>query len=296
MSSSAAAHELLSKHRQPVEDALDRFLPAESGQFERLAKAMRYSIFAGGKRLRPALVIECCEVCGGSTNDAMPAACAVEMIHTYSLIHDDLPAMDDDDLRRGRPSCHMAFDEATAILAGDALLALAFETAAVTPGEGVALEVVKSLARAAGPECLVGGQVLDMETPGAGATLDRVEAIHDHKTADLLAVCCRAGALVGTGSVGDAVAALESYGRDLGHAFQIADDILDLTSTAEELGKTPGKDAAAGKATYPALAGIDGAKKRACELRDSAIASLAQFGERAGRLGALARFVVERDS
>jgi geranylgeranyl pyrophosphate synthase len=256
---------------------------------------MRYSMFAGGKRLRPALVLECCRVAGGEPLAGIAAACAAEMIHTYSLIHDDLPAMDDDDLRRGRPSCHRAFDEATAILAGDALLALAFETAA-GGGRATALEVVTTFARAAGPGCLVGGQMLDMAAEGAHVTLADVEAIHDHKTADLLAACCRAGAVVGRGRVDDRVEALERYGRNLGRAFQVADDILDVTSSAEDLGKTPGKDAAAGKATYPALAGLDRARARAAELRDEAVAALAEFAEAARGLGDLARFVVERSS
>ena len=296
MSTTAAASALLGKYRDEIEAALDGYLPPEGGEFARLASAMRYSIFAGGKRLRPTLVLECCEVAGGKREDAVPAACAVEMIHTYSLIHDDLPAMDDDDLRRGRPSCHIAYDEATAILAGDALLALAFETAAETSVDGIVGEVLRTLARAAGPYCLVGGQVLDMEATGEDATLEQVDAIHDHKTAELLSACCRVGGLIARGSVDDSVAALDRYGRDLGHAFQIADDILDVTSSADELGKTPGKDERADKATYTAVAGLDGAKRRARKFVQSASASLATFGAKADALRALAEFVVERSS
>ena len=289
----------LAERAKLVSEALESFLPAPTGEFARLAEAMRYSVFAGGKRLRPALVIECCEVAGGIPDDALPAACAVEMIHTYSLIHDDLPAMDDDELRRGKPSCHRAFDEATAILAGDALLALAFETAARTEPDAVARKVVATLARAAGPTCLVGGQMLDMGADGAAASLERVEAIHDHKTADLITASCRSGALVGAGgrAGGDAdVERLEGYGRLLGRAFQIADDILDVTSTPDELGKTPGKDAAARKATFPAAVGLDRARERAKELAEEAARELESFDARADCLRALARFVVERKS
>ncbi len=285
-----------------VDEALDRALPGEAGPTARLAAAMRHSMFAGGKRLRPALVLESCEVAGGQAADAMPAACAVEMVHTYSLIHDDLPAMDDDDLRRGRPSCHKAFDEATAILAGDALLALAFEVAAAVEPAGVGREVVRTLARASGPAELVGGQMMDMASDLAGedvpVMLEHVEAIHDAKTAALIAASCRMGAFVGCGGVdaGANVERLERYGRLLGRAFQIADDVLDVTSSAEELGKTPGKDAASGKATYPAAVGLDEARKRARELSEEAVAALGAFGPRADHLRAVARFVVERKS
>ncbi|MHC4249583.1 MAG: polyprenyl synthetase family protein [Planctomycetota bacterium] len=295
-----------------VDEALDRALPPEGdGPLGRLAAAMRHSVFAGGKRLRPALVLECCEVAclstdmaGGRSADALPAACAVEMVHTYSLIHDDLPAMDDDDLRRGRPSCHRAFDEATAILAGDALLALAFETASAIEPAAPAREVVRTLAHAAGPGKLVGGQMMDMASDAAEAgepvTVERVEAIHEAKTAALIAASCRMGALVGCGGGGADVDAdvegLERYGRFLGHAFQIADDVLDVTSSSEELGKTPGKDAAAGKATYPAAVGVDRSRERARELSEVAVAALEPFGPRADGLRALARFVVERKS
>jgi geranylgeranyl diphosphate synthase type II len=286
----------LGELKQAVDRALDRLLPAESGPAARLARAMRYAVFAGGKRLRPALVLECCGAAGGRPEDAMAAACAVEMIHAYSLVHDDLPAMDDDDLRRGKPSLHRAFDEATAVLAGDALLALAFETALKTGPPAVALEVTRTLARAAGPERLVAGQLIDMTLEGSRATLADIEDVHVRKTAALVEASCRAGALIARDGPDEAVEALSRYGRALGRAFQIADDILDATSTPEELGKTPGKDAAAGKATYPAVAGLDGARARAGQLADEAAAALDGFGERAEFLRALARFVVERES
>ncbi len=281
----------LAGRKAAVDKALDEYLPPESGEFVRLAEACRYSVFAGGKRLRPALVLDCCRAASGEATEAMPAACAVEMVHAYSLIHDDLPAMDNDDMRRGRPSCHKAFDEATAILAGDALLALALETACEC-----GLEVTRTLARAAGPECLVGGQMLDTLAEAKAATLEEVEAIHDHKTADLIAASCRIGGLVARGGEDDVVKALERYGRLLGRAFQIADDVLDVTSTPEELGKTPGKDAARGKATYPAVVGIERARERARELADEATALVEQFDEAAEPLKAVARFVIERES
>jgi geranylgeranyl diphosphate synthase type II len=257
---------------------------------------MRYSVFGGGKRMRPVLVLECCGAAGGRPGDALAAACAAEMIHTYSLIHDDLPAMDDDDLRRGRASLHRAFDEATAILAGDGLLALALETAASTRPDVVVREVIRALAHAAGPECLVGGQILDMDAEGKKLTAWDVAVIHDHKSADLIAACCRVGAMIAREKLDDDVTALETYGRQLGRAFQIADDILDMTSTAEELGKTPGKDAAAGKATFPSVVGLDKARERAATLIGEAIGALESFGERAEPLRTIARFVVDRRS
>jgi farnesyl diphosphate synthase/geranylgeranyl diphosphate synthase type II len=194
-------------------------------------------------------------------------------------------------MRRGQPSCHKAFDEATAILAGDALLALALEIACECGPE-----VTRTLARAAGPECLVAGQMLDMLAEGGAVTLDQVRAIHDHKTADLVAAGCRIGALVARDAEDEAVTTLERYGRLLGHAFQITDDVLDVTSTPEELGKTPGKDAAHGKATYPALVGVDRARQKARDLAGEAAALVALFGERAAPLEAVAHFVVERTS
>lgn len=289
-----ASAAVLDKWRQTVEAELERRMGKASLGPNRLAEAMRYSMFAGGKRLRPALVLECCELAGGRPQDALPCACAVEMIHTYSLIHDDLPAMDDDDLRRGRPSCHRAFDEATAILAGDALLALAFETASAITPASAALEVLRTLACAAGPRCLVGGQMLDMSIQGRTATLDDVDMIHEHKTADLIAACCRSGALVARRKPDAKVAALERYGRFLGRAFQVADDILDVTSSAEELGKTPGKDVTAGKATYPSVVGLERSKRQARELAMQAIEALSGFDHRADGLRALALFVIER--
>lgn len=288
---------VLKKYTALVDEALSKFIPPAEGQFKELAEAMRYSVFAGGKRLRPALVLECASLLGADVEDAMPAACAVEMIHTYSLIHDDLPAMDDDDLRRGKPSCHKAFGEATAILAGDALLTLAFETVARTAGNKDAAygrDAVLALAHAAGPLCLVGGQVLDMDGEKAASSIEEVEAIHDHKTADLLAVSCVLGGIAG-GASKENIAKLDRYGRALGHAFQIADDILDVTSTPEELGKSIGKDAETNKATYVTLLGLDGAKEAADTFVVASEDALKDFGTSSTEfLLALARYVVER--
>lgn len=287
--------ERLSERRKQIDEALGGFLPGEEGPAGRLAQAMRYSVFAGGKRLRPTLVLEACEVCGGDHGKALPAACAVEMIHTYSLVHDDLPAMDDDDLRRGRPSCHKAFDEATAILAGDGLLALAFQTAALTEPAEAAVLVVEELARASGPLGLVAGQAKDLESEDAHPELELVEFIHDHKTADLICASARVGALVARAAEW-AVEALGRYGRALGRAFQITDDILDVTSTSKALGKTAGKDASASKATFPAAVGLDRSRRRAEGWVREAAAALEPIGKKANILAALAEFVLERKS
>ena len=282
--------------RKEVDDGLDHFLPKEDASPETLHKAMRYSVFAGGKRLRPALVLAACEAVGGKISDGLPAACAVEMIHTYSLIHDDLPAMDDDDLRRGRPTCHKVFGEAFAILAGDALLTIAFETIAKTPRPDAIGPLVLVFAQRAGCQGMVGGQVLDIEGEGKKPTLEMVRAIHSWKTAALIASCCEGGALAGGGSKEDA-RVLREFGEKIGLAFQILDDILDITKSSQELGKTAGKDLDAQKATYPAVLSIDGAQKEAQILVDSAMADLDKhFSNRGGgkTLKELARFVIER--
>jgi geranylgeranyl pyrophosphate synthase len=272
--------------------ALDHFLPPASTVPERLHAAMRYSVMAGGKRLRPALVLGACRALGGADAAAAPGMAAVECFHTYTLIHDDLPAMDDDDLRRGRPTCHKAFDEATAILAGDALQALAFELAARHGAEAVTV-----LARAGGSLGVVGGQQDDLDAEGRalqGLPADRVllERIHRGKTAALIRASCEIGALA-AGADADQRKALATYGEAIGLAFQIADDVLDATADAATLGKTPGKDAAQGKLTYVALCGIDGARAEARRHLDQALAAIALLD--APELAALARFVVERD-
>jgi geranylgeranyl diphosphate synthase type II len=289
----AVAEAFLDTARQFVNQRLDEYLPSPRTIPTALHKAMRYSVFAGGKRLRPALVLASAEAVGGAYEDAAPAACAVEMIHTYSLIHDDLPAMDDDDLRRGRPTCHKAFGEALAILAGDALLTRAFEMLTRTRRAAAVPGILRALAQGAGTHGMVGGQVLDIEGEGKRATLASVLAIHRWKTAALIAACCEAGALSAGASQAEHEK-LGEYGRKIGLAFQVVDDILDITSSAEALGKTPGKDARAGKATYPAVLGLEKAKREAERFLNQALAALHDLGPRARTLEALGYFVVER--
>jgi len=234
-----------------VNNELDRILPTIGTRPARLHEAMRHSVFAGGKRLRPALCIAACEACGGKVQDAMDAACALELLHTYTLIHDDLPAMDDDTLRRGRPTCHIAFDEATAILAGDALLTLSFEVLARhSNGGALALE----LARAAGSQGVIGGQAEDLAAEGKDPSTDWVEYIHQNKTAALIRAACVMGGIC-AGESFQPLENLATYGEALGLAFQITDDLLDESSTVEELGKDIGSDKARGKMTYPAVHG-----------------------------------------
>ncbi len=261
---------------------------------ERLRAAMRYSLLAPGKRLRPILVLMAAEACGGNWKEAMPAACAVEMIHAYSLIHDDLPAMDDDRLRRGRPTCHIEFDEATAILAGDALIPLAFEVLAaeVRPPE-VAVACCRDLGRAAGARALVGGQMDDLAAEGKGPSLEELEGIHRRKTGALLQVSLRLGARIARAS-DEQLEALDRYGAALGLAFQITDDLLDCCGDRTEVGKETGKDAAAGKLTYPRVLGVEGSRQRASSLIDEGCAALEPLGERAEPLRRLARFVLAR--
>ena len=289
------AKDFLESSRVFVDSHLELFLPKAGTPPAILHEAMRYSIFAGGKRLRPALVFAATEAVGGSREDALPAACAVEMIHTYSLIHDDLPAMDDDDLRRGLPTCHKKFGEATAILAGDGLLTYAFEILTATPRAEAVADIVRAVARGAGTQGMVGGQVLDLEGEGKPPTLITVAAIHAWKTAALITACCQAGALAG-GATQKECEHLTAYGQNIGLAFQIVDDILDITSSPETLGKTPGKDAQAGKATYPAVLGIEKAWQEARRLAAKGFDELKVFGARGRSLEALGRFVVERES
>jgi geranylgeranyl diphosphate synthase type II len=284
-----------------VEEALRRFLPEESADASsacpaRLAAAMRYSVLSGGKRLRPLLCLMAAEACGGDAEAALPAACALELVHTYSLIHDDLPAMDDDDLRRGRPTCHKAFDEATAILAGDALLTLAFEIVATQtrPAEA-ALSCVRVLAEAAGASGMVGGQMADLEAEGRrGGSADELEAIHRRKTGALLRAPLRMGAIV-AGADANCRAALDHYGRAVGLAFQIVDDLLDVEGDEAKLGKRIHKDFELGKWTYPGFLGVEGSRHRARQLADEAVAALAPLGAGGDRLRALPLDLLERD-
>jgi geranylgeranyl diphosphate synthase, type II len=281
-----------------IDAELDRYLPAGERLPASLHQAMRYSIFAGGKRIRPLLLIAACEAVGGTMPSVLPAACALEMIHTYSLIHDDLPAMDDDDYRRGRLTNHKVFGEATAILAGDALLTQAFILLATeTPGVSVSaaerLRVLQIIATAAGSLGMVGGQVVDMESETKSVELPIVEYIHTHKTGALILAALQAGAILG-GADRRAFAALTRYGECAGLAFQIADDILDIVGEQSLLGKDVGSDVQRGKATYPALLGLAESKRRAEELRDLAITALAPLGSEAEPLRALVSFIVER--
>ena len=286
------------KERAAAVDAgLERFLPAETERPETLHKAMRYSVFAGGKRLRPVLVIAGAEAVGGRMEDVMPAACALELIHTYSLVHDDLPAMDDDDFRRGVPTNHKVFGEAMAILAGDALLTLAFRLVADNVKHAAdamrAHGVLADVADAAGHAGMVGGQVADLESEGKRVTADTVDYIHAHKTGALIRTALRVGARI-CGGTHAQIEALSVAGTALGLAFQIVDDILDVVSSSAELGKTAGKDQAQQKATYPALCGLEASRARARALIADAEGALARFGPPAEPIRALGRFILER--
>ena len=287
----------LKERAAAVDEALERLLPPETDPPATIHKAMRYSVFAGGKRLRPVLVIAGAEAVGGSMDRVMPAACAMECIHTYSLVHDDLPAMDNDDFRRGMPTNHKVFGEAMAILAGDGLLTLAFgllAEASAGTGNPVALrQVLADLAEAAGTRGMVGGQVADIEAEGRPATPPDVDFIHVHKTAALIRVSLRIGALLSGGTPAQ-VEALSAAGGSLGLAFQIVDDLLDVEGTTEQLGKTAGKDQAQQKATYPAVHGLAASRERARALIEEADRALAPLGAPAEPIRALGRFILER--
>jgi geranylgeranyl pyrophosphate synthase len=279
-----------------VERALDDLLPVPAGPASRLQAAMRYAVFGGGKRLRPVLAIASAEALGGALGDVVEAGAALELVHTYSLVHDDLPAMDDDDLRRGRPTTHKAFDEATAILAGDALLTLAFEVLASRPESSDPerrAAAVAIVARGAGAAGMVGGQIADLAAEHAPQERSTLEWIHRHKTGALLAASCEVGALH-AGARPEDRAAMARYGAALGLAFQIADDVLDETASAATLGKTPGKDHAAGKLTYPAVVGVAASRGEARRLADAACEAIPSTARDRSILTALARFAVER--
>tara|TARA_Y100001968_G_scaffold330133_1_gene381155 strand:- start:8381 stop:9283 length:903 start_codon:yes stop_codon:yes gene_type:complete len=285
----------LARSKTLVESALNESLGPEKPEI--LREAMRYSLLAGGKRLRPILCLAACELAGGDSNKAIPTAVALEMIHTMSLIHDDLPAMDNDDLRRGRPTNHKVYGDAIAILAGDALLTRAFEMVALrssnVPAERL-LKVVGELSLAAGAPGLVGGQVVDLESEGKDVDLDTLEYIHLHKTGALLKACVICGALVG-GAEKDLLEALSIYAKGIGLAFQIIDDILDVTASSEVLGKTAGKDLIADKTTYPKLLGLEESKKRANDLVSQAKTALEPWSDNSGPLLALADYITNRD-
>ncbi|MDG3006028.1 polyprenyl synthetase family protein [Paludisphaera sp. Pla2] len=297
--------EHLAVHRRRVEDALAAALPEAAAEGEgdcpeRLAAAMRYSVLGGGKRLRPVLCLMAAEACGATWREALPAACALELVHTYSLIHDDLPAMDDDDLRRGRPTCHKAFDEATAILAGDGLLTLAFELVArgVEPADS-AVECVRILAQASGPSGMVAGQMADLQAEdraeaGRDGSAAELEAIHRRKTGALLRAPLEMGAVIARAPEAWREA-LARYGRAVGLAFQIVDDLLDVEGDEAKVGKRVGKDSGHGKWTYPRFLGVEGSRAKARQLAHEAVAALAPLETRGGRLRELALALLERE-
>ena len=298
---SAGVASTMESLREAVDAALDRALPAEREWPATIHRAVRYSLFAGGKRIRPVLVLAAGEATGGAREELMPLACAVEMIHTYSLIHDDLPAMDDDDLRRGKPTSHVVFGEAIAILAGDALLTRAFQLLAEVPDGWDEprlrrrLRAAAVLGQACGTTGLIGGQVMDLESEGKAIAADELECLHRAKTGALLSACVRGGAVLGGAGAGE-LERLSSYARAIGLAFQVVDDVLDATASAEQLGKTAGKDAAARKATYVSVHGLERARALAQRLKDEALSAVAPLGERASLLAAIARQIVDRRS
>jgi geranylgeranyl diphosphate synthase type II len=281
--------------RLAVDAHLDRLMPAETLQPPSIHQAMRYSVFAGGKRIRPILCLETARIFDADVSPALYPGCAIEFIHTYSLIHDDLPALDNDDLRRGKPTCHKKFGEATAILAGDALLTLAFETIAASPAPADRrVAIITEISTAAGTiHGMVGGQVADLEAEGRRVGPETLEYIHRSKTAALIRASLASGAL-SAGAPPDDVARLRRFGETIGWAFQVTDDILDVEESSAALGKTAGKDIAQQKATYPAVFGLPRSHEIANELANKAIAELQPYGDRAERLRAIAEFLVLR--
>jgi len=286
----------LERQTRQVNTALEKFLPAEKTKPSTIHRAMRYSIFAGGKRMRPALCIAAATACGGRDVEALPAACAVECIHTYSLIHDDLPAMDNDDFRRGKPTNHKVFGENMAILAGDALLTQAFEILAQAnassryPHQTLVLE----LARASGSLQLIAGQVADLEAEGRKISAPELKYIHERKTSALLCGSARLGGMSARCTPAQ-LQALTKFGYNVGLAFQIIDDILDITQTSEQLGKTAGKDTAARKATYPSIVGMEKSRRIAAQLTQRAFDALKIFGGKGAALEALAMYLLKRN-
>jgi geranylgeranyl diphosphate synthase type II len=278
-----------------VNKGLKELLHAVEEYPQNLHKAIHYSLFAGGKRIRPVLVLASAEAVGGDAAEALNTACAFECIHTYSLIHDDLPAIDNDDMRRGAPTCHKAFGEAAAILAGDAMLTSAFELVArtKTANPSRVISVITELSKAAGSVGMIGGQMVDIESEGMEVPFPVLEYIHIHKTGELILAAVRCGAIIG-GAGPKEIDALSRYGKSVGLAFQIADDILDVEGSAAEMGKNTGGDEKKGKATYPSLIGMDESRKRAEELVSIALKALDGFDEKADPLRAIARYIVQR--
>lgn len=290
----------LATSQQRVEAALERWLPAATAFPQRLHEAMRYSALAPGKRLRPVLVYATGSALAVPAAALDGVACAVELIHSYSLIHDDLPAMDNDDIRRGRPTCHRQFDEATAILAGDALQPLAFEIICTDQDLHVGAErrlaMLQTLANASGSRGMAGGQALDLDATGKSLSLPELENLHIHKTGALIRACSRLAALAAEDATDAACAAVDRYAKLIGLAFQIRDDVLDVEGTADTLGKTQGKDAAQSKTTYPVLLTLSGAQDKAEELVAEALRALAAFGPEAAPLRQLALHIINRSS
>ena len=289
--------DFLSTRTRAVNRALDQFLPPESARPVTIHRAMRYSLFAGGKRMRPALCLAAAAACDGSESEAMPLACAVECIHTYSLIHDDLPAMDNDDYRRGKLTNHKVFGEGIAVLAGDALLTQAFEIAAKCKGwprysHG---HVIREMAKASGSLQLIAGQVADLEAEGKTISSNHLRYIHERKTSALLCCAVRLGGM-SANCTSRQLQALTDFGYHVGLAFQVIDDILDVTQTSEKLGKTAGKDTKAQKATYPAIVGLEKSRKIAKALTGKAFAALKPFRGHAIALQALAEFLLQREN
>jgi geranylgeranyl pyrophosphate synthase len=287
---------LLARNRSLVEVELNDLLPSNAVSPERVNQAIRWSVFAGGKRFRPALVLATGQTFGASIESLLRTACAFEMIHTYSLIHDDLPSMDDDDLRRGRPTCHVRFDEATAILAGDALQTLAFQTIAQDEllTDRTKVSLIAELAKAAGtPDGMVAGQALDIEAEARQVSPGELEEIHRLKTGALIVAAARAGALIADANANE-LNVVSEYAAQLGLLFQITDDFLDVTASAEDLGKTPGKDARSAKATYPGLYGLDETKAAANEAHTAACAALATIDRPTDTLRLIADYILNR--
>ncbi|PCJ52306.1 MAG: geranyl transferase [Candidatus Hydrogenedentota bacterium] len=284
------AEAFLHAKAEQVEAALDAYLKSLDGVPPGLEEAMRYSLFAGGKRLRPALCLGAGALVGGDSDVAMSAACALEMIHTYSLVHDDLPAMDDDALRRGKPTSHIKFDEATAILVGDGLQALAFEIIADMGN----IDVIREVAQASGASGMVGGQYLDLQSEGKTLALDELQHLHRSKTGALIRASVRVGAMLGDAN-SKQLESLTSYGEHIGLAFQIIDDILDVTGDEASIGKPVGSDAAHNKSTFPALVGLDEAQRLAREAVDAAVSTLDDFGTEADAFRDLAHYIIERN-
>jgi len=281
--------EFLRAKSAKTEQALEAYIDTWTDAPPALVEAIRYSLFAGGKRIRPALALGAAEIVSGAGDVALPAACALEMIHTYSLIHDDLPAMDDDDLRRGKPTLHKVHGEAMAILAGDTLCTMAFDMLAQAGN----LQVIRELAVAAGVSGMAGGQVADLESEGKRVSLETLQDIHARKTGALIRVAARSGAIL-AGADNARLESLTRYGEHVGLAFQIADDVLDVVGSADVMGKTAGSDAAKDKSTYPALLGIDESRRLADEAAGQAITALEGLGPEADVFRALARYIVER--